>query len=304
MLSSRKRDDVMRLLSISVVLVMIFQALQANLVTLPPFNFVYLTDIDTTLIESPRYRTMDNFTGRPVPGYESLRMILTLEAAEALKKAHDDFKKEGYMLVVYEAYRPQRAMNALIEWSKDIHDDVAREKYYPKIDKGELFRLGYMADKSPYSRGSTVSVTLIRADMPLKTAEVMEHRLTNGERIPYLDDNTVDMGSSFDLLHYASNHDSSLIGSMQMEKRHFLRKTMEKHGFVSNPKEWWSYTLKKEPYPQHYFDFVELDRRPLDVDFAKIKEEVNRPLRPAHILPVWMKLDRPAPPPKKQGSKR
>lgn len=265
--------------------------IQAEISFTAPYNFAYVTDIDPTLIENPRYRGMDNFTGRPVVGCEALRMISTIDAAEALKKAHDEFKKEGYMLVVYEAYRPQRVTNAFIRWSMDANDQEAKTKYYPKVDKRDLFKLGYVADHSPYSRGSSFSVTLIRADTPLKVVDVKENRLTNGERIPYLDDNTIDMGSSYDLLHWASNHDSSLIGREQLIMRNYLRRVMKKHGFVANSKEWWSYTLKKEPYPAHYFDFVDLDRRPLSVNFEAIKKEANRPLRPLHLSPVFRKLE-------------
>jgi D-alanyl-D-alanine dipeptidase len=31
---------------------------------------------------------------------------------------------------------------------------------------------------------------------------------------------------------------------------------MEKHGFKNLEQEWWHFTLRKEPYPDRYFDFV------------------------------------------------
>lgn len=232
---------------------------------------------------------MDNFTGRPVEGYEAPRMIATIEAAEALKKANDLLKSQGYMLVVYDAYRPQRAVGAFMRWSQEPEDQTNMRKYYPTLDKKSFFKLGYVAATSPHSRGSTLSVTLIQADTPLKAPEVMEHRLANGKRIPYLDDNTLDMGSSFDLFHEASYHDSPLIGAEQTGLRNMLRQVMKKCGFVANKLEWWSYTLKKEPYKDQYFNFVDLPRKPVDVDFERIKQEARRAENLLDVLPGKIK---------------
>ena len=38
--------------------------------------------------------------------------------------------------------------------------------------------------------------------------------------------------------------------------RNFLRNTMKKYDFMEYEKEWWHYTLEKEPYPETYFDFI------------------------------------------------
>lgn len=221
-----------------------------------PTNFVFLTDIDPTIIEHSRYFTSENFLGRPVIGYNGPRISCTREAALALKSAQAEFLKDGYRLVVYDGYRPQRAVNEFVKWSLDKNDQVAKHLYYPTINKAHAFKLGYIAKKSGHSRGSTFDLTLIPIGQKLQDIKVTSRELLNGEVIPFLDDNTVDMGSSFDLFHQVSNHDSLLVTPKQHEMRNFLRSVMKKHGFKEYKGEWWHYTLEHEPYPNTYFDYV------------------------------------------------
>lgn len=221
-----------------------------------PEGFVYLTDTDPSMIENTRYATNENFLGRVVPGYSTNKIVCTREAALALKAAHDDLKKAGYTLVIYDAYRPQRAVDAFVKWADDLNDLTAKQLYYPTIDKKNLFKLDYIADKSSHTRGSTFDLSIIKNGDKLKTPSYSLRKLKNGEEVPFLDDNTVDMGSSFDLFHPVSNHDSSLVNEQQTKMRNVLRETMKKHGFKEYQQEWWDYTLADEPYPNTYFDFV------------------------------------------------
>lgn len=220
-----------------------------------PEDFVFLKDIDPTIIENVRYHTNANFTGRPIIGYETNRIVCTNEAAQKLKNAHDDFKSMGYMLVIYDGYRPQRAVEDFIRWGKDNNDQLAKELYYPTVDKSKLFELKYIAKKSSHSRGSAFDLTIIKIDNTLKPIDVTKRKIENDE-LPFLDDNTVDMGSSFDLFHEISHHDSSLVSSEHVQKRNLLRDTLRKHGFKEYKEKWWHYTLENEPYPDTYFDFV------------------------------------------------
>lgn len=221
-----------------------------------PDDFILLNEIDPTIIENTRYATADNFLGTPVDGYAHNKIICTKQAAQQLKKAHDDFKKQGYLLVVYDGYRPQRAVDAFMKWCQISHDQIAKMQYYPTIDKKDLFNVGYLAEKSGHSRGSTFDLTLIPIDQMLKPIVLKHRKLTNGEEIPFLDDNTVDMGASFDLFHEVSHHDSPLVTREHNAMRDLLRETMKRHGFGEYLKEWWHYTLKNEPYPDTYFDFI------------------------------------------------
>lgn len=219
-----------------------------------PLNFVYLKDIDPTIIQSVRYATKNNFVGQVINSYNIAEVILTRVAAEALKDVQTYIKTEGYSLVVYDGYRPQTAVNHFINWSQSFNESH-KDLYYPTIDKQAVFSLGYVAKKSGHSRGSTVDLSIVKLDEKLHDIEISEKTLSDGSKIQFLDDGTVDMGSSFDLLHPASHHNSQLITEEYLTRRNFLKKAMEDHGFRSYDKEWWHYTLNNEPYPDTYFDF-------------------------------------------------
>jgi D-alanyl-D-alanine dipeptidase len=221
-----------------------------------PKDFVYLKDIEPTIIENLRYFSNENFMGRKIDGYKANRVILTSEAAIALVKIQQELLKNGYSLVIYDAYRPQLAVDFFMKWSKDSNDQVAKEKYYPDINKADVFKLGYVAEKSGHSRGSTVDLSIIRIGDSLKPITFQKRQLKNGSIIPFLDDGSVDMSSSFDLFGEASHHDSNLIETEFLARRNYLRGIMKKNGFNDYPEEWWHYTLKNEPFPDTYFDFV------------------------------------------------
>jgi D-alanyl-D-alanine dipeptidase len=218
-----------------------------------PENFVYLRTIDPTIVQSVRYASEFNFIGNAVNGYHAAEIILTKQAAEALKSVQEALKEYNYSLVVYDGYRPQMAVDHFVSWSQD--DDISqKELYYPTIEKPDLFK-GYIAKKSGHTRGSTVDLTIIELGRSLHPIEEKDITLTSGEKVKFLDDGTIDMGSSFDLLHPVSHHDTDLLQQEFLNKRNFLKKIMEDNGFKAYSKEWWHYTLADEPYPETYFDF-------------------------------------------------
>jgi D-alanyl-D-alanine dipeptidase len=223
-----------------------------------PESFVYLEEVDPTIIQSLRYAGKENFVGSPVEGYESSRAIMTKQAAQALKSAQTFFKDEGYSLVVYDAYRPQRAVNHFMKW-KDQTDNRMKTQYYPRVDKGDVFNLGYVAAKSGHSRGSTVDITLIPLGNSLHSIKPTTRQLNDKLEILFLDDGTVDMGSSFDLFDKASHYDNDLVSAEHRQMRTLLKEGMEKCGFKNYAEEWWHFTLKDEPFPDNnldnYFDF-------------------------------------------------
>jgi D-alanyl-D-alanine dipeptidase len=126
------------------------------------------------------------------------------------------------------------------------------------VDKANLFKDGYIDSKSGHSRGSTVDLTII----PLPAPDQQEY--TPGQRLTecYLPasarfrDNSIDMGTGFDCFDELSHTESFDIGHKQKINRLLLKTLMDKHGFKNYDKEWWHYTLKNEPYPDTYFDFV------------------------------------------------
>jgi len=196
-------------------------------------GFVYLNEVDESIIVDLKYFSNENFTGKFVDGYLSNTAILTKESALALSDAQDDFNKLGYSLILFDAYRPQRAVDFFIQWSKNPYDTINKRIYYPNIKKSELFELGYVAYKSGHSRGSTVDVSLI---------EISTNKI-------------LDMGTIFDYFGIESHTFFDDISEKQKSNRLILYETMSNNGFKNYSKEWWHFTLKNEPY-QKYFDFL------------------------------------------------
>ena len=238
------------------VLCLILFIANAALAVELPKDFVNLKEIEPSIIENLRYFSNENFIGRKIDGYNANRVILTHKAAIALVKVQQELLKDGYSLVIYDAYRPQRAVDLFMKWSKDSEDQIAKEKYYPNINKADVFKLGYVAEKSGHSRGSTVDLSIIKVGDSLKPITLQKRQLKNGSIIPFLHDGTVDMGSSFDLFGEASHHDNNLIEKEFLDQRNYLRRVMKKNGFNDYQEEWWHYTLKDEPFPDTYFDFI------------------------------------------------
>ena len=198
-----------------------------------PSGFIYINDIDKTIQTDLRYSTKDNFTGRIVDGYKSNRAIISYDAAKSLVQVQNELRKRNLSLKIFDAYRPQRSVNYFINWSKDLSDTINKIIYYPKINKSQLFPMGYIAERSGHSRGSTVDLTIV-------------NNKTNKE---------LDMGTPYDFFGPESSTDFSNITDKQRSNRILLLEAMTKNGFKYYPKEWWHYTLELEPF-NHYFNFV------------------------------------------------
>ena len=196
-------------------------------------GFVYLNDIDDSIIVDLKYYSSENFTGRFVDGYLANKAILTNEAGIALSNAQKDFNKLGYSLILYDAYRPQSAVDFFVRWSTNLNDTLFKNLYYPDIKKSNLFKLGYIAYKSGHSRGSTIDVSLVDIK-------------TNKE---------IDMGTIFDYFGIESHTFYDNLTENQKANRLLLYEIMSNNGFQNYSKEWWHYTLKNEPF-QKYFNFL------------------------------------------------
>ena len=223
-------------------------------------GFVYLHEVDPTIIVSLRYCGNENFVGRVIDGYKKPVVILTHQAAEALKLAQEKVKKDGYSLVIYDAYRPQQAVDCFKSWSNDYADCDKESYYYPRVPKNKLFELDYIAVRSGHSRGSTVDLTIIKLNDALHSIEEKDRKLYDGYTIKYLDDGTVDMGSSFDMFDMVSHSENDLIENVHKGRRAYLKKVMEDTGFKNYCNEWWHFTLRNEPFSadqdSSYFNFV------------------------------------------------
>lgn len=218
-----------------------------------PEGFCYLKDMDSTILQDIRYAGKNNFIGEPVDGYETPEAVMTYQAAEKLVALQRELRDEGMSLLIYEAYRPKRALTHFANWAAN-HEEEMKDLYYPRIDKSKVFELGYISSRSRHCSGSTIDLTIIEQES--QSQIVAEPRvLSDGFLFTNLNDGSVDMGCHFDFFDIASWHDSDLITADQLAWRNFLRRRMEQYGFRSYRKEWWHYELIDDPFEGQYFDF-------------------------------------------------
>ena len=222
-----------------------------------PDGFVYVRDIIPDIQISLRYASDENFQGHIVNGYLANVSILTRAAALALKQVQTAAKILGHELVIYDGYRPQKSVNQFVNWSESLNiNETKKSFYYPRVDRNETFQLGYIARKSGHTRGSTIDLTLISLGKHVQNPLTpIPRNLTDNFPIYYLDDGTIDMGSSFDLFDQASHTNSTLVNITHHQQRMFLKTLMDQAGFDNYENEWWHYTLRNEPFPDTYFDF-------------------------------------------------
>lgn len=219
-------------------------------------SFIFLQDIDSTIIQDIRYYTTHNFMGRRVEGYNTPSCILTIEAANMLKLIQIDAINLGYSLKVYDCYRPQQAVDDFVNWANNSYDLLMKTEFYPTIEKQDLFP-DYIATKSGHSRGSTVDLTIVK--LPIQSQEIYYpgQPLVNCYA-PYNErfyDNSIDMGTGFDCLSPYANTNTDLVGSEQHDNRMILFNLMSSKNFTNYSGEWWHYTLQNEPFPNTYFNF-------------------------------------------------
>lgn len=198
-----------------------------------PKGFSYVKDIAPTIKKELRYCSHNNFLGVPVDGYEESVLITSTKTAKALKKVQDQLFKKGLSLKVFDAYRPQTAVNHFVRWARIPNDTLTKKDYYPTLNKRNLFKLGYIATKSGHSRGSSIDLTIVN----LKT------------------DKELDMGSPYDFFGKISHPYYPKLTKLQKQNRMLLRKVMLANGFRPYKNEWWHFTLNNEPFPKTYFDF-------------------------------------------------
>ena len=196
-------------------------------------GFVLLTDLIPDAVLEIRYYSTFNFVGERIDSYCAPVAYLTREAALALKKVSDGLREQGYCIKVYDAYRPQTAVNRFKRWAEDLTATEMKPYFYPHMDKSQIFANGFIAERSGHSRGSTVDLTLV--DM--------------------ISGRELDMGSPFDFFGEISYSERTEgLTSEQIGNRAILRKAMVDNGFIPLAEEWWHFTLENEPYPDTYFD--------------------------------------------------
>jgi len=199
-----------------------------------PAGFADVRQVAPLVLQELRYATSYNFIGRPVDGYRTGRACLALEAAQALRAASEDALRRGWLLKIYDAYRPQRAVDHFNRWVLDADDTAMKPWFYPDVEKVDLYALDFLGRRSAHSRGSAVDLTLFdpRAGRD------------------------ADMGGPFDFFGPVSNFRFDGLTPDQAARRALLRELMTAHGFEPLESEWWHFRLIREPFPETWFDFV------------------------------------------------
>lgn len=196
-------------------------------------DFVFVDEFVPGMRWDAKYATWANLTGKPVDGYIANRIVGTRALCTALERARDVAASGGFGLLLWDGYRPQRAVGCFLRWSRQPEDGRTKPRHYPNIDRAEMFDRGYVAARSSHSRGAAVDLTL--------------YDLGTGELVP--------MGGDHDLMDPVSHFGASGITAAEARNRQHLRSIMDAGGFDAYQLEWWHYTLKHEPHPDTYFDF-------------------------------------------------
>jgi D-alanyl-D-alanine dipeptidase len=237
-----------RVLAASLVIAAL--AAPASAQSMPP-GFVHLSDVAPSIRQDMRYAGSRNFMGRPAAGYLAAECVLTRQAAEALSRAQAEIARRGLTLIVWDCYRPQRAVADFMAWTRDAGDIRMQAIYYPRVDKRDLSVQGYLSSRSTHSRGSTVDLGLARAgggaaggSGPCTAA--------HGVRV---DDGALDFGTSYDCFDVMSHVRAPGVGREAAANRALLAGLMQRHGFRAYAKEWWHFQLAAEPFPGQSFDF-------------------------------------------------
>ncbi len=197
-----------------------------------PACFCYVDEVVGGVRVDLKYAGNDNFVGRPIDGYAGKRAILRKDAAVALRRAAEQLESQGYGLVIWDAYRPMRALRDFRDWTAGP-DERTRPVFFPRITKREIYEKKYIGDSSEHTWGIALDLSL--------------YRLADGE--------LVDMGGRHDLLDPASATDSEEVSARQRANRHLLRDAMQRAGFANYAKEWWHYRLRNSR-PWAAYDFV------------------------------------------------
>ena len=170
---------------------------------------VDLGSVDSTIRIAARYATADNFTGRPLPGYETRRALLRREAAAALGRVEARLKPEGLGLLIFDGYRPVRATLAMVQWAEET-------------GRRDLLEQGYIGRRSRHNLGLAVDLTLVD--------------LATGTEL--------DMGTPFDTFDAAAH--TANAGGQVLQNRGRLVRAMESEGFANYDQEWWHFSYPVE----------------------------------------------------------
>ena len=126
---------------IFLALIVIFSSIQLSIASQISYDKSDFAPIYTIIDDAAydiRYYSSNNFTGNKIKGYKKPYAYMTKKAAKALSSAAHDLRKQGYRLLIWDAYRPQKAVNNFVVWINN-NNDVGDKSFYPNLEKSDLY---------------------------------------------------------------------------------------------------------------------------------------------------------------------
>jgi zinc D-Ala-D-Ala dipeptidase len=240
--------------AIVIAVVLVASACSASAQPLPG-GFVYLRDIDPTILQDIRYAGSNNFVGRPLAGYQAAECVVKREVGLALKNIQQELARQKLSLKMMDCYRPVRAVHDMVVWSRNGAEPPAQKRFNPAFRKQDLFRLGYIATYSGHSTGAALDLTLV--DLTADNSAQFDPAKTYADctapaeaRAP---EGSVDMGTGYDCTDVMAHTAVKTINPAQRRWRNTLVSAMAKQGFVNYSKEWWHFSLPGASGPAYDF---------------------------------------------------
>lgn len=220
-----------------------------------PGGFVFLRDIDPSIIQDIRYAGANNFVGRRLSGYEAAECVVKREVGLALQRVQRELMPQKLSLKMLDCYRPERAVHDMVVWAQNGRETPAERRYNPAFSKKNLFRLGYIAEHSGHSTGAAVDLTLV--DLTADNSGTFDPGKAYADCTAPADvrspEGSVDMGTGYDCSDLKAHTAASSITSAQRRWRNALVAVMAKQGFVNYSKEWWHFSLPGAGGPAYDF---------------------------------------------------
>src|SRR4051794_12648349 len=113
---------IVRLFPTAIVAISIISSAHAQSL---PGAFVYLRDIDPSIIQDIRYAGSNNFIGRPLAGYGAAECVVKREVGLRLKAVQQELAAQNLSLKMFDCYRPARASLDMVRWSQNGRETAA-----------------------------------------------------------------------------------------------------------------------------------------------------------------------------------
>ncbi|ABD87802.1 M15 family metallopeptidase [Rhodopseudomonas palustris] len=209
-----------------------------------PDDLVFLHDVDPSIQQDIRYAGANNFIGRRLDGYDGAECIVRRPVGLALRAVQRGLRGQNLSLKMLDCFRPGRASRDMVAWAQDGRETAAERRYNPGFSKRELFRLGYIAERSGHSTGAAVDLTLVDLRAPRGPAfdpgkAYADCTAPEALRAP---EASVDMGTGYDCSDAKAHTAARSITPAQRKWRETLNAAMRRHGFVNYAKEWWHFS--------------------------------------------------------------